>query len=99
MNVTKTTAHTEIGPTDLEATTVEEESLKITNTQLAPRPTPKINISIPTDLELTKSQIGPKGITGKGWTMRRKFPKVGRNDPCPCGGDHKFKNHVYDESK
>jgi preprotein translocase subunit SecA len=25
-------------------------------------------------------------------TIRREFPKVGRNDPCPCGSGQKFKN-------
>jgi preprotein translocase subunit SecA len=25
-------------------------------------------------------------------TVRREFPKVGRNDPCPCGSGKKFKN-------
>jgi preprotein translocase subunit SecA len=25
-------------------------------------------------------------------TVRREFPKVGRNDPCPCGSGQKFKN-------
>ena len=23
--------------------------------------------------------------------MRREFPKVGRNDPCPCGSGKKYK--------
>jgi preprotein translocase subunit SecA len=25
-------------------------------------------------------------------TVRREAPKVGRNDPCPCGSGKKFKN-------
>jgi preprotein translocase subunit SecA len=25
-------------------------------------------------------------------TIRREMPKVGRNDPCPCGSGKKFKN-------
>ncbi|MDR1788893.1 MAG: preprotein translocase subunit SecA [Opitutaceae bacterium] len=25
-------------------------------------------------------------------TIRREFPKVGRNDPCPCGSGKKYKN-------
>jgi preprotein translocase subunit SecA len=25
-------------------------------------------------------------------TIRRDAPKVGRNDPCPCGSGKKFKN-------
>ncbi|MCR6655678.1 MAG: SEC-C metal-binding domain-containing protein [Opitutus sp.] len=24
--------------------------------------------------------------------MRRELPKVGRNDPCPCGSGKKFKH-------
>jgi preprotein translocase subunit SecA len=24
-------------------------------------------------------------------TIRRELPKVGRNDPCPCGSGKKFK--------
>jgi len=24
-------------------------------------------------------------------TIRREVPKVGRNDPCPCGSGKKFK--------
>jgi uncharacterized protein len=30
-----------------------------------------------------------KGIPG---TVRRESPKVGRNDPCPCGSGEKYKN-------
>jgi preprotein translocase subunit SecA len=30
--------------------------------------------------------------TGKQETIRRDMPKVGRNDPCPCGSGKKFKN-------
>ena len=29
--------------------------------------------------------------TVKGETVRKKFDKVGRNDPCPCGSGKKFK--------
>ena len=25
-------------------------------------------------------------------TFRREMPKVGRNDPCPCGSGKKYKN-------
>jgi len=25
-------------------------------------------------------------------TVRREMPKVGRNDPCPCGSGKKFKH-------
>ncbi|MGA0816550.1 MAG: preprotein translocase subunit SecA [Burkholderiaceae bacterium] len=30
--------------------------------------------------------------TAASQTVRREFPKVGRNDPCPCGSGQKFKN-------
>jgi len=30
--------------------------------------------------------------TGKQETFRRDMPKVGRNDPCPCGSGKKYKN-------
>ncbi|MDX1387376.1 MAG: SEC-C metal-binding domain-containing protein, partial [bacterium] len=29
--------------------------------------------------------------TGAGGTVQRKMPKVGRNDPCPCGSGKKYK--------
>ncbi len=29
---------------------------------------------------------------GKGAELRRDMPKVGRNDPCPCGSGKKYKN-------
>lgn len=29
---------------------------------------------------------------GKGIELRRDMPKVGRNDPCPCGSGKKYKN-------
>lgn len=28
---------------------------------------------------------------GKGVTLERRFPKVGRNEPCPCKSGKKFK--------
>ena len=28
---------------------------------------------------------------GPGTTVRREAPKIGRNDPCPCGSGKKFK--------
>ena len=30
-------------------------------------------------------------VAPKGQTVRREEPKVGRNDPCPCGSGKKFK--------
>ena len=31
-------------------------------------------------------------LTAASQTVRRECPKVGRNDPCPCGSGQKFKN-------
>ncbi len=33
-----------------------------------------------------------QGEGGKPQTIRRETPRVGRNDPCPCGSGKKFKN-------
>jgi SEC-C motif-containing protein len=30
-------------------------------------------------------------VEAKGQTFRREAPKVGRNDPCPCGSGKKYK--------
>lgn len=30
-------------------------------------------------------------LTGMLWPIRRTEPKVGRNEPCPCGSGQKFK--------
>ena len=32
-----------------------------------------------------------KELYGNATTFRRSMPKVGRNDPCPCGSGRKFK--------
>jgi preprotein translocase subunit SecA len=32
-----------------------------------------------------------QGEGGKPATIRREAPKVGRNDPCPCGSGKKYK--------
>ena len=38
------------------------------------------------------------GAEAKGETVRRERPKVGRNDPCPCGSGKKYKKcHGKDE--
>jgi preprotein translocase subunit SecA len=34
---------------------------------------------------------GPQAATGPISTRRRSQPKVGRNDPCPCGSGKKYK--------
>jgi preprotein translocase subunit SecA len=42
----------------------------------------------------TQAATGPGGSgadAGPGAPMRREAPKVGRNDPCPCGSGKKFK--------
>jgi preprotein translocase subunit SecA len=39
-----------------------------------------------------------EGEAAKGETVRRERPKVGRNDPCPCGSGKKYKKcHGKDE--
>src|SRR6478735_5830058 len=39
-----------------------------------------------------------EGAEAKGETVRRDKPKVGRNDPCPCGSGKKYKKcHGKDE--
>ena len=35
------------------------------------------------------AQIDPE--TGRAKTLTREAPKVGRNDPCPCGSGKKYK--------
>ena len=47
---------------------------------LSPRPTPAS--SVPVIEEPPRLEI----------PSRRELPKVGRNDPCPCGSGNKFKN-------
>lgn len=32
-----------------------------------------------------------KRMRRKGYTLIRRFPKIGRNQPCPCGSGLKFK--------
>lgn len=40
--------------------------------------------------EITKLKPAPKVAAGVG-TLRRRRPKVGRNEPCPCGSGTKYK--------
>jgi preprotein translocase subunit SecA len=35
--------------------------------------------------------LDPQGEGARPQTFRREQPKVGRNDPCPCGSGKKFK--------
>ena len=46
----------------------------------APAPAPAPEVEEPKEVQLPKIVI------------RRELPKVGRNDPCPCGSGKKFKN-------
>jgi len=34
----------------------------------------------------------PKPVRRKLTPIRRQYPKVGRNQPCPCGSGKKFKH-------
>jgi uncharacterized protein YecA (UPF0149 family) len=39
-------------------------------------------------------------VAAKAETVRRERPKVGRNDPCPCGSGKKYKKcHGKDEAE
>jgi preprotein translocase subunit SecA len=49
-------------------------------TTAAPAPTPVLPDTPAEEIQLPKV------------TIRREMPKVGRNDPCPCGSGKKFKN-------
>lgn len=40
-------------------------------------------------LEYIADQAPPPGISG--YTVRRAVPRIGRNDPCPCGSGKKYK--------
>jgi uncharacterized protein YecA (UPF0149 family) len=33
-----------------------------------------------------------KDLLGTTATFRRSMPKIGRNEPCPCGSGKKFKH-------
>ena len=37
------------------------------------------------------SEMRPEAVIGTGQTIRRPVPKVGRNEPCPCGSGKKYK--------
>ncbi len=38
-----------------------------------------------------RAAMKAQGSDGKAETIRREQPKVGRNDPCPCGSGKKYK--------
>ena len=46
----------------------------------------------PTELEEVPEAAPEPEVQLPKITIRRDTPKVGRNDPCPCGGGKKFKN-------
>ncbi len=41
----------------------------------------------------------PHVVTGGFFTVRRSVPKVGRNDPCPCGSGKKYKKCCYEKDQ
>jgi uncharacterized protein YecA (UPF0149 family) len=60
----------------------------------------KATINVPGHLELVNAEDrDSKDIKGKGWTMQRKYPKVGRNEICPCGSGLKFKNCKHEKNE
>jgi preprotein translocase subunit SecA len=70
------TAHA-VGPTDVPAVAAESAP-QISTTVTSSGPAP--DASAEPVLELPRV------------TIRRETPKVGRNEPCPCGSGKKFKN-------
>ena len=49
----------------------------------------------PTDWDALKERAGGEKIVvaaDEEETFKRELPKVGRNDPCPCGNGRKFKH-------
>jgi preprotein translocase subunit SecA len=45
-----------------------------------------------TEAAAARSQPGGNSIQGEAVTVVRSQPKVGRNDPCPCGSGKKYKH-------
>ena len=62
--------------------TSRKESAKITDTKLADEQSA---------IELVDGNISPKE-GGINKTIVNEHPKIGRNDPCPCGSGKKYKN-------
>ncbi|HEY9154321.1 MAG TPA: SEC-C metal-binding domain-containing protein, partial [Opitutaceae bacterium] len=52
---------------------------------------PSVNTTVSDGGSATAVAELPEG-ENPGITIRRSMPKVGRNDPCPCGSGKKFKN-------
>ena len=42
-------------------------------------------------------QAEPSRLTG--YTVRRSVPRIGRNEPCPCGSGKKYKRCCYDTDR
>jgi len=40
-----------------------------------------------------------RGLVGGGYTIRRAVPRIGRNDPCPCGSGKKYKKCCQDKDQ
>ncbi|MDF3057707.1 MAG: secA [Rariglobus sp.] len=59
---------------------------------VAAAPAPQITTTITTSGGPAPEAAAPKEIELPKVTIRRDTPKVGRNDPCPCGSGKKFKN-------
>jgi preprotein translocase subunit SecA len=72
------------------ARTVGPADLPAPNAGGAVPPPPQISTTVtssgpapaPADQEIVLPKV----------TIRRETPKVGRNDPCPCGSGKKYKN-------
>ena len=65
---------------------VEEKEIVVPETEesISKRKERTIDVYVPGDLEIRRGKPG--------FTMVRKYPKPGRNQPCPCGSGLKFKN-------
>ena len=75
---------------DLLSRTVKTEG-PATPPAATPPPRPQITTTITTSGG-PAPEAAPKEIELPKITIRRDTPKVGRNDPCPCGSGKKFKN-------
>jgi len=49
----------------------------------------------PSPEELMKAHLKEMDLPPTEKQMARKPPKVGRNEPCPCGSGKKFKHCCY----
>ncbi len=58
-----------------------------TPASLQPRPEPQV----PKRIELNRGDGGTTAVIEDDEPFERELPKVGRNDPCPCGSGRKYK--------